>query len=200
MKTYTLRKDLWNKYMERVSVNCTELRNGVAGFARYIDPDKGIIEEKKILGRKIKIAPDGICGIKYLQKYCDDYAGTYQIIRSKLITWPSHSNGINQRRYQVFRDRLDFTIYDIKQFYIDGKGNSKLVIKNSDTAYYLNVIGSFRDFINEYELQNFVDKSNNVINLATGKIIKSYDEYTFSKEINRKYLDGLIRKLKVKNT
>ncbi len=71
------------------------------------------------------------------------------------------------------------------------------MIEDSDLAFYLKAIGSFANFIDEYDLQNFVDKSNKVINLATGCVITTYDEYGFSTEINANYLNSLIERLRI---
>ncbi len=111
--------------------------------------------------------------------------------------WPRHRQSVNVRRFQCFRDRLDFTIYDIKQYYLYGE--SRLVKKNSSTAQYLDELDSFERFIDEYCFHSFIAEDGNVKNLASGKIIKSYDEYKYSIEVNRIYLQNLLQILREEN-
>lgn len=110
--------------------------------------------------------------------------------------WPKHQQSINQRRYAYFRDRFDFTIFDIKNFYENGE--SKLVKKTSQSAGFLNRLCRFENFILEYQLENFV-KNNEIINLAStdDDLISSYEDYGFSSEVNKQYLEGLIKKLEL---
>ena len=160
----------------------------------YVDPDNKIEKDIKIDDEHIRLGPDGICGIKYIESFLDgtleEMAEAYKLIRSKLIMWPRHRQSINVRRYQCFRDRIDFTIFDIKQYYQNGE--SRLVKKASDTVKYLDSLKSFERFIDEYNFQSFVDENYDVKNLASGGIITSYDEYEYSFDINKKYLENLI--------
>lgn len=107
-----------------------------------------------------------------------------------------YKQNVNQRRYSCFRDRIDFTIYDIQQFYKNGSIESRLVKRDSPTAKYLKLIGSFEAFIDEYELNSFVDKAGNVINLSDGGAIEDYSDYKYSKETNSQYLVNLTKLLK----
>lgn len=149
------------KYDFIVEKNCSMIKK--QDLSSYVDPDIKI--EKEI-------------------------AEAYKLIRSKLIMWPRHRQSINVRRYQCFRDRIDFTIFDIKQYYQNGE--SRLVKKDSGTVTYLDELDSFERFLNEYGLQLFVDESGNVKNLANGGIISNYDEYEFSVSVNKNYLLNLL--------
>ena len=64
---------------------------------------------------------------------------------------------------------------------------SNLVVEKSKSERYLNKLGNFKKFIEEYELQNFVNKNYEVYNLASNsnKVIKNYQDYEFSEEINK---------------
>lgn len=180
------------KYDFIVEKNCSLIK--MQDLSSYVDPDNKIEKDIKIDDEHIRLGPDGICGIKYIESFLDgtleEMEVVYKLIRSKLIMWPRHRQSINVRRYQCFRDRIDFTIFDIKQYY--QKGESRLVKKDSDTVKYLDSLKSFERFIDEYNFRSFVDENYDVKNLANGGIITSYDEYEYSFDINKKYLENLI--------
>lgn len=199
MVKFRLNEKNFMKYDKRVKENISNICNESEG--KYTDPDKRIEEIFNIGKEQIRFSPDGICGINYLKKYyknqdCQNFKDAYSIIRNKIIIWPKHQQSINQRRYLCFKDRMDFTIFDIDNFYKNGE--SKLVKKDSKSALYLEKLGGIEDFIKEYELEKFVNKDNRVFNLAYSDdtVINGYEDYVFSPEINGKYLDGLIKKLK----
>ena len=195
MKTYGLSDKSEQKYRERVLKNFDSLKTGKE---KYCDPDIGIVEDIIVNETTFHMAPDGICNLKYLEANYKkaNLAEVYLLIRRKLILWPKHRQSINQRRYACFRDRIDFTIFDIKQFYESGSTEPKLVKRNSPSAEYLMLLGSFEAFIKEYELGKFVDRKGNVKNLSTGGMITSYDDYKYSDEENKNYLMALIELLK----
>lgn len=165
MQTYYLGDKNYQKYYERLKNNCELLNQVNYSLNDYIDPDLRLEETKVIGNNEYRMSPDGICGIKYLLQYYDgaNIVEAYSCIRNKIILWPKHRNNINQRRYAFFRDRIDFTLYDIERFYEDGRGESKLVIKNSASAKFLDEMGNFLAFITEYELNCFVDSKTRMV-------------------------------------
>ena len=208
MKKYSLSKETLVEYYDIVEKNALNIS---IGNNTYSDPDRFIVEEKGLDGiaETIRLSSDGICGITYLRKYYefkDNYielAEAYKTIRSKIILWPKHRQSINQRRYACFRDRIDFTIYDISRFYaIKDKENreSRLIRKGSDSAMFMNQFRDFPSFVEEYEFdKSFVEtKTGKVLNLSkdNGETISSYEEYEFSEKINKKYLNNLIEILR----
>lgn len=208
MKKYNLSNEALAKYYAIVEENIQNIRKG---NKTYLDPDRFIVEKKEVDGftEAIRLSPDGICGITYLLKYYElkdndkELAEAYKTIRSKIILWPKHRQNINQRRYACFRDRIDFTLYDISRFYaIVDKENreSRLIRKGSDSARFLNQFADFPSFAEEYEFdKSFVDiKTGKVFNLSkeNEETISSYEDYEFSEKINKKYLNNLIDKLK----
>jgi len=194
MNTFSLSDKPEQKYKKRIQDNINFLKTGKG---TYIDPDIRIVDSIEIKGETFQMSPDGICGIKFLQDNCDkaNLAEAYATIRKKLFLWPKHKQNINQRRYSCFRDRIDFTIFDIREFYKKDSIESRLVKENSPSAKYLRLIGSFKNFIEEYELQNFVDEKENVKNLSAGGTIERYSDYEYSKDVNTKYLTKLIELL-----
>ncbi len=199
MKNYNLNKKNLEIYSSLINENIIAIKNN--DYSYLSDPDKKIEQKYIVEGEQITFSTDGICGVKYFNKY---YAGEnksedYSLIRNKIIMWPKHKQSINQRRYACFRDRIDFTIFDIKIFYetLNNKEESKsrLILKNTLTYKYFKYLKSFKNFIDEYELEIFVDDNENVINLSTEKLINGYEDYCFNKETNTKYLKNLIKKL-----
>lgn len=197
MKKYGMRINNSKYYYETTENNTKLLKGAIEVPNGYIDPDRKIVEEQNIDGINVRFSPDGICGINYLMSYYEgqDIDEAYSIIRSKEIMWPKHIQSINQRRYSFFRDRIDFTIYDIKEFYASMEKESRLVRKDSLSAKYLMEIGSFNNFIDEYGFDGFVEKGR-VKNLSTGETINGYDDYEFSREVNQKYIEGLLTVLR----
>lgn len=195
MKNYNLNKNDIEKYKDKLEKNIKLIEEN--RIDECIDPDKYINQIYIINSEEIKLGTDGICGIKYLKRYYNNQKlkDVYITIRNKIIVWPKHIKSINQRRYQVYRDRIDFTIFDIKMFYENKESN--LVVEKSKSERYLNKLGNFKKFIEEYELQNFVNKNYEVYNLASNsnKVIKNYQDYEFSEEINKQYLINLVEKL-----
>ena len=208
MREYALNNGLEKKYNDAVLKNSNNI---FQGKLEYNDPDYGI-EKEIVINKKtketIRLSPDRICGITYLRKNYEfkadneKLAEAYKIIRSKIILWPKHRQSINQRRYACYRDRIDFTLFDISQFYSSNlnpdKRSSRLVREGSDSARYLNEIGDFKSFIKEYELENFIKEGTiEVYNLSRkdGKTIISDEKYAFSDDINKTYLNNLINKL-----
>lgn len=154
-------------------------------FVPYHDPDTRIVQIVEREGREYRLGPDAICGIKYLQEKLHDTNTVikyYRCIRDTILLWPRHSNSINIRRYRFFRDRIDFTLYDILNYY--QKNESKLIDIDSVDSSFFDSFGKkadgFYNFIEELELGMFVDKKKNVVlNLGKEKMqpIKNYEEY-----------------------
>ena len=154
-------------------------------FIPYHDPDTRIEQIVERKGREYRLGPDAICGIKYLQEKLHDtniVKKYYQCIRDTILLWPRHTNSINIRRYRIFRDRIDFTLYDILNYY--QKNESKLIDIDSVDSSFFDSFGKeadgFHNFIEELGLGMFVDKKGKVVlNLGKEKmqLIESYEEY-----------------------
>lgn len=175
-------------YKRTIQNNIEHLTDG-----EYIDPD-GLIEQ---MHENYRMALDGICGIKYLTKYInpdkklEDY---YRCLRSFVILWPKHKDSINVNRYKYFRDRFDFTLYDIRNFYY--KGESKIVIHDEDKRFlrrFGNDKKGFHTFIQEFGYSKFLCENDELKNLGEDGCspIKSFDDYKFNKVVNMLYLDNL---------
>lgn len=154
--------------------------------ALYIDPDKedSLIKEKaKGISDKEKIVfkADGICGWKRLFDVYDgknnsSWVDKYEHVRGSKygeLFWPGKigkggGQTINQQRYAHFKDRIDWTLFDIK-LYIEGK-DTIMSYKNEYTKKYFEKFKSksdgFKNFIDSMELGVFVNENYDVFDLS----------------------------------
>ena len=91
---------------------------------RYMDPDKKM-QPQKCNRTGIVLSADGIISVKKLYDLFDGKSGKhwieeYRVIRSEervCLFWPKHRGGINSCKANVFYDRVDYTLFDIKRLY-----------------------------------------------------------------------------------
>lgn len=173
-----------------------------AFIKEYRDPDPYIEESIFINGNEYRMAPDGICGIKQLCNILTskELVDVYITLRKFIIIWPRHKQSINQRRYRLFRDRIDFTLFDIKQFY--ETGSCKLV-KNTNTRSFafLNEFENFPDFVNQMGYLRFVDTNVSdyrVKNLGATELncyISDYNQFSCDPTTLYTYIHNLVNLL-----
>jgi len=195
-----LSKKKLDKYLKIVSANSDKYSE--AECDKIIDPDLNITE---MIGG-YKFAPDGICGHKYLEKYWNGDAEideAYKVIRSKVILWPKHKESINVKRYRKYRDRIDFTIFDLLSYFYDG--SSSLIEPGTSTETIFEYLKP-EDFITEFGLETFVEwdedkKRYRVFNLSENdnSFIDNISEYSFNQKTNQTYLKNLYNRLKPSN-
>lgn len=152
---------------------------------KYVDPD-GFIKSTKINGIDIKLSSDGICGIEKVIEFSkeDEIVDNYRLIReNRFLVWPTYAMSINQQRgfKNIFYDRIDLLLMDLKKFYsimkntpiIDGNSsiiNYNQVIRinecklarsylNVNTLIWLLSFNNFENFVDENNLHIFVDES-----------------------------------------
>lgn len=152
---------------------------------KYVDPD-GFIKSTKINGIDIKLSSDGICGIEKVIEFSkeDEIVDNYRLIReNRFLVWPTYAMSINQQRgfKNIFDDRIDLLLMDLKKFYsimkntpiIDGNSsiiNYNQVIRinecklarsylNVNTLIWLLSFNNFENFVDENNLHIFVDES-----------------------------------------
>lgn len=181
----TLRMILFNK------------KNGI-----YLDPDNWLEKKCVVNNKEIILSSDGLITVKNLfdlhegtEKWIEEYA---KYRRKAYVFFPKHSVSINQQRYTIFDDRIDYTLFDIKYFYQLRKSNcedeelrnavmdqqngcklAKAFVKDK-TFIWLNSFNSFKHFIDSNsEYHKFVKMQNgeySVLDLevGNGEIIRSY--------------------------
>lgn len=165
---------------------------------------------------KINLSADAVCGWKQLYNlrngdaiWLDDYEKIRTCIAAYLV-WPQHTiPTINTLRYSVYNDRVDYTLFDISNFFDCKKNakkenqeqfvnNVKAVCKlhkaylnpNGKTYEWLMTFNEFGDFVKEMQLTRFVNQENKVLNVENNSVILKAEEglcYSF----NETYLENL---------
>lgn len=135
-------------------------------------------------GEKIVLSADVICGRKQLAKFRNfDYIlwiDDYKTIRSNLdyhFIWPRHKlPTINTYRYQIYKDRIDCLLYDLKCFFEGAVTPMEKAYKNDNTKIWLKKFSNFKDFIEKMRLEKFVNSKFEVLDISKndGSVIKKY--------------------------
>lgn len=160
----------------------------------------------KVGNSEIALGADAICGVKCLAKYypdLDDWIDAYETIRSQTslhFVWPRHKlPTINTLRYIKYLDRIDFTLFDLKN-YFEGNKNTPLAraYKNEVTNLWLSQFYDFPSFVKKMQLGRFVDKKYNVLNIASrqNEIIKKFPTKSELSNSMPIYADSLISLVK----
>lgn len=112
-----------------------------------------------------KCSLDAIIGWKPLfnyrkgeKKWLDDF----ELIRGNRmghLAFPVHKNSLNQQRGILLKDRIDYTLFDIKLFY-DNATDLKLqkAYNEEPTRKWLKSFGTFNQFVEHMQLNYFVYK------------------------------------------
>lgn len=152
--------------------------------AFYLDPDSCAIKE--LAG--IDCSADGLFSIKRIyRKYglSEKTISEYERYRMRpIFFFPRERNGINMSRASVFGDKIDHTLFDMKEYY-QGNNNCKLAAayKLPKTSKWLEKMGSFEDLVKWYGIKGiFVNENYEVYDLENGDggVITDYsDEYSW---------------------
>ncbi len=99
--------------------------------------------------------------------WINDYAEIRQSLNAHLL-WPRHGNNtINTVRYRVFKDRIDYTLYDIKRFYEDSEELRLQDAYNDDvTAMWLRKFETFENLVTKMHLGCFCTVDMEIIDLS----------------------------------
>ena len=169
--------------------------------AMYYDPDvydERLIAKANNLSSKfnVKFGADGICGWKILFDLYDGNKGStwvreYETIRGSkagTLFWPCQEKGgrtINVQRNQIFGDRIDLTLFDIR-CYIE-KLKPKMCFENTATKVFLekyrNSNEGFKKFIEDLGMTAFVDDNFKIYDLS----VKDYQREFIDDEKHKKF-------------
>lgn len=162
---------------------------------------------------EFKLGMDCVHGWKALYDACGggrDSLDLYAKIRSSLnghMLWPRYTmNSINILRYRMFRDRVDYSLYDIKLFYafLQDHGitsHDEFVAcsennvpfrmtpayKNEMTFKWLYKFGTFEHLIRRMKLDCFCHDNGAVIDMDTMGVLQGFGENI----VDRRYLENL---------
>ncbi len=124
---------------------------------------------------KIRLGADIICGGKCLKKYYpafEDWIRAYEMVRSKVslhFLWPRHKlPTINTLRHSVYGDRIDLTLFDLKEHFAGEKTLLSSAYEKELTGLWLSQFQhSFPAFIDRFQLNCFVDEEYNVLDITS---------------------------------
>lgn len=91
--------------------------------------------------------------------------------KEPIFFFPRENGGINQTRAAVFCDKIDFTLLDIKRFYLHQECQMQKTFERAKTRTWLNSMQSFENIVDWYGIKGiFVDEDYHVINIETGEV------------------------------
>lgn len=148
----------------------------------YKDPDGYPINENGLRMKSgVECTVDGLLSVKRIYEhegFNENFIDTFTIYREvPIIFFPKEQGGINQSRYSGFGDRIDHTLFDLKQYYEkkDCKLSSSYQLKK--TQRWIRSFSSFSEMIKWMNVDGiFVDHNNNIFDLEKndGTIIDHY--------------------------
>ena len=134
----------------------------------------------------IKCTADGLLSIRRICHFekTSDIISVYEKYREyPIFYFPQESGGINTTRSTVFGDRIDHTLYDIKNYYDKNSAENcrmKKAFNRKLTKKWLDNMKKFENIVDFFGIKGiFVDNNYNVYDLS------SYDRKTLKKYQNR---------------
>ncbi|WP_412990285.1 DUF6994 family protein [Pediococcus siamensis] len=128
-----------------------------------------------VANHKIFLAADVICGRKQLmtihpqfEMWIQDYESIRQNLNLHFI-WPKHKlPTINTYRYTIYRDRMDYLLFDLQHYFQGEVTPMSRAYENETTKLWLTKFKhSFPNFIDSMQLQAFVDHDYQVLDIAS---------------------------------
>lgn len=168
-------------------------------YAIYIDPDSNGIKEYD----GITCTADGVFSIRRIYRKhgmkIDAIQEYDQYRRVPIFFFPMEKKGINTTRASVFGDRIDYTLYDLKQYFEakdeEEKEKCKLIsaYRMPKTKAWLDAMRTFERLIDWYGVKNtFTNDNYEVYDLEQGNdaVISGYlDRYEW--EWSERYYKNL---------
>lgn len=172
----------------------------------YKDPDGYAIDENGFKTRKgVECTVDAIISINRIynhdgfnQKFIDNYT-IYR--KNPIIFFPREKGGINTSRYAKFGDRIDHTLFDLKNYF---ENKEYKLIKSYElpkTKLWLESFDSFEDIVDYMKIDEvFVNEDNEIYDLENnnGEIIKSYYD-SYSKIWTKTYYKNVKERIRMFN-
>lgn len=128
----------------------------------------------KVGNKDIHLSADIICGYKQLLKFLNgNYEALiekYESIRSNVnlhFIWPKHAvPTINTLRFSIYRDRIDFLLFDLKQYFSGCDTPMSKVYSSNETRNWLKQFSNFSNFIDKMKLEKFVNEDYEVYDIS----------------------------------
>lgn len=133
------------------------------------------IRKKYLIDDGIRLSSDVICGRKQMYRLFagnpEKWISAYEKIRGNLhfhFLWPQHkAPTINTLRYAVFLDRIDYTLFDLKNYFEGKTCLLQNAYQQENTKKWLSKFNDFKHFIDKMQLNAFVDENYEVYNIET---------------------------------
>lgn len=152
-------------------------------YAFYLDPDGYAIKERA----GITCSADGLFSIRRIYRkhgLSEEAIEDYEKYRKvPIFFFPRERNGINMSRASVFGDRIDHTLFDLKNYFQGNKEDCRLATayRLPKTSKWLEDLGSFEELVEGYGIKGiFVNDDYEVFDLERGgeSVITQYsDQY-----------------------
>ena len=166
---------------------------------KRLDPD----------GRAIRTVFDVDCtadGLLTFYQICrheekeSDIIRTYkEYSKEPIIFFPCEIGGINTSRAAAFGDRIDHTLFDLKNYFIDARDDCRLLkaYNRPFTQKWLQGMGSFDSIIDWWGIKGiFADESYNVYDIETGSVVDRYKSPAeYQEQWSKRFYDGLKQKI-----
>lgn len=175
-------------------------------YKEYTDPDGYPVGEEYRSYKKIKCTADGLLSVNRIYEhegFGTSFIESYtQYRKIPVIFFPTEMNGINMARYKIFGDRIDHTLFDLKNRLSqneNNKKNCKLVnaYNQPKTKLWLDEIKSFENYVEWLGLRGIFTNDNYEVfdlELNDGTIITTYaNEY--SKKWSSQYYNNIKKKI-----
>ena len=155
--------------------------------------------------QKIKMSADIVCGVKSLKALgssTPEFSSNYAKIRSSIklhFIWPQHKvPTINTYRYQIYQDRIDYLLYDLKHYFMGKETPMQKAYQNNNTKIWLDAFNNdFPNFVQEMHFENFVNENFEVLDIEFGqrKTVNGDLQQLKSKSKNKKAQKGYMEQL-----
>ena len=156
--------------------------------------------------QKIKMSADIVCGVKSLKALgssTPEFLSNYAKIRSSVklhFIWPQHKvPTINTYRYQIYHDRIDYLLYDLKHYFIGEATPMQKAYQNNNTKIWLDAFNNdFPNFVQEMHLEDFVDENYDVLDIEFGqrKVVtgdlQQIQSKAKNKIVQKRYMEQLL--------
>ena len=172
----------------------------------YKDPDGYAIDENGLKVRNgVQCTVDAIISINRIynhEGFNQKFIDTFTVSRKNpIIFFPRERGGINTSRYSIFGDRIDHTMFDLKQYF---EGKECKLMKSYElpkTKLWLNSFNNFKEMLIDMKIDGiFTNENNDIFDLEknNGEVIISYcDLYT--KNWGENYYKNVKEKIKIFN-
>lgn len=173
----------------------------------YIDPDGYMLSESGLRSRAgIGCTVDGLLSVNRIHNhegFNENFIKTFVIGRSiPIIFFPSERGGINTSRATAFGDRIDHTLFDLKQFFANSKNPKDCELASAyervKTAKWLNSFSDFQELVQWMGIDGiFVNDAGEVFDLekSDGSTLTAYAD-SYSKDWTPEYYQNVLAKSK----